>query len=196
MNNNEAKLYVRNYDNYVQVFGLDVFTKCLEPFDMEKFSIFKYVVRDGGEDHYFASHGYPVLCDNTIREFEEWKGEWMRKVRKPAREYRVPNQYQLAEKDLLLSCLLEAFPYLKDFTFPTYHLDRADDEIYIKTENGESLYVPIRALTEKDFSIIEKHMNEYFKWYYSTPDRKQYLDKALATLETETAKRLKAILEG
>ena len=194
MNSNEAKLYVRNYQNYEDIFGVDILTKCLDAFGEESFSTFQYVIRDGGQDRYYASKGYPVLCDRTSWEFEEWRGEWMRKVRHPAREYRVPDNYQLREKDLLRACLLEKFPYLSEFTFPTYHLDRIDDEIYIKCENGCSLYTPIRALLENDFSIIDKRMNEYWKWYYNSPDKREYLEKQLSTLNTETALKLKSIL--
>lgn len=194
MNINEAKLYVRNYSNYEKVFGLDILTKCLEPIEEKAFSTFEYVVRDEGQDRYYASKGYPVLCDRTTWTFKEWRGEWSRDVRKTAREYRVPDHYQLAEKDLLRACLLEKFPYLKDFSFLTYRLDREDDEIYITCDNKNSLYAPIRALVEKDFSIIEKRMNDYWKWYYNSQDKHEHLEGQLATLETATAIRLKTIL--
>lgn len=190
----EAKLFVRNYSNYERVFGLEILSKCLQAFCIEDFSTFKYVILNGSADNYYRRLGYPVLCEKTSWEFEEWKGEWMRKVRHPAREYRVPDDCQLRERGLLQACLLMRFPYLQEFAFPTYHLDKPE-ELYIKCENGRSLYVPIQALLENDYSLVEKRGNDYWRWYYSTPDRKKFLDEELATFETPTALRLKAILD-
>ena len=78
-------MFIRNFPNYEQYFKIETLTKCLEAFDVKDFSKFEYVPLGEGEDNYNKLKGYPVLCERTTWEFEEWRGEWMRKVRKPAR---------------------------------------------------------------------------------------------------------------
>lgn len=191
----EAKMFVRNYKNFIEVFGEEIFEKAVEKYDIKDFSTPTYVVRDEGLDRYYADRGYPVICDKTWWEFEEWKGEWMKKVRKLAREYRVPCNYQLHEKDLLSDCILLINPNMANYKMSIYHLDRPTDDIYVVCDNDKSLYVPVKAITEKNYSLVVDRHTTYHKGYYNTADRKQYLDEALATLETETAKALRKTIE-
>ena len=191
----EAKMFVRNVNNFIEVFGEEIFEKAVANYDVKDFSTFKYVPRDEGTDRYYASKGYPVLCDKTSWEFEEHKGEWMRKVRKLAREYRVPCSYQIHEKDLLKDCILLVNPNMANYKMSIYHLDCPTDDIYVGCDNEQSLYVPVKAITEKNFSLVVDRHTSYHKGYYNTADRKEHLDKALATLETETAKALQKTIE-
>ena len=191
----EAKMFVRNAKNFIEAFGEELFERAVANYDIKDFSTHKYVPRDDVYDRYYASRGYPVLCDRTVWTFEEFKGEWKREVRKLAREYRVPCGYQCHEKDLLKDCILLVNPNMANYTMNIYHLDRLTDDIYVKCENGKSLYVPIQAIINKDYSLVEHRMNTYWPSYYNRPDRKEYLDAELATLETETAKALKKTIE-
>lgn len=72
--------------------------------------------------------------------------------------------------------------------------DSKNYEIYLSTEYG-SLYVPIIAIINKDFSIIEKRMKEYHGWYSglsgSKDDIKEKTNKALLPLQSKEAKQLK-----
>lgn len=190
----EAKMFIKNANNYIEVFGEEIFKKAIANYDVKDFSTFRYVPRDEGSDRYLASKGYPVLCDKTYWDFEEYKGEWVRKVRKLAREYRVPCDYQLHEKDLLRDCILLTNPNMANYPMNIYKLDGAK-EIYVKCDNGKTLYVPVQAIINKDYSLVENRMNTYWPSYYNTPDRKQYLDAELATLKTKTAKALKKTIE-
>jgi hypothetical protein len=88
---------------------------------------------------------------------------------------------------------------------------REDGEIYLETAAG-SLYVPVKALTNNDFSAIEKRMREYLGWYYKVDlsgyalnhrgrTEAQYLieqaeqqQKNLAALESPEAIQLKKYL--
>lgn len=191
----EAKMFIRNAKNFIEVFGEDIFEIALANYDVTDFSTHKYVPRDEGTDRSYARLGYPILCDRTSWEFEEYKGEWVRKVRKLAREYRVPCDYQIREKDLLKDCILLVNPNMENYEMSIYHLDRPNDDIYIKCDDGKSLYVPVKAITEKNFGLVVDRHATYHKGYYNTIDRKEYLDAALATLETETAKALRKTIE-
>lgn len=189
----EARMFIRNYDEYEKFFGIELVTKCVTNFKVEDFSTKEFVALGEGTDNYYSRKGYPVLIGKTRWTFKEYKGEWSREVEKPAVQYLVPDHYQLKESRLLRACLLKRFPYLCEFDFPTYHMEKPF-EIYIKCDNGCSLYVPLEALEKKDFSIIEKRVKDYFGWYYNTPERKEYLDKELSTLTTETALKLKEFI--
>lgn len=191
----EANMFVRNAKNFIEVFGEELFERAIANYEVNDFSTFEYVVRDGGTDQYYARMGYPVLCDRTSHTFKEYKGEWMREVTKPARKYRIPCHYQLDEKDLLRDCILLVNPNMVKYHMDIYHLDRPTDDIYVKCDDGKSLYVPVKAIVDKDFTLVVERHTTYHKGYYNTIDRKQYLDTALATLETETAKALCKTIE-
>lgn len=191
----EAKMFVRNAKNFIEVFGEQLFERAIANYDVKDFSTFEYVPRNEGCDSYYAKLGYPILCDKTSHTFKEYKGEWVREVTKPAREYRVPCHYQLYEKDLLKDCILLVNPNMANYHMDMYHLDRPTDDIYVKCDDGKSLYVPVKAIVDKDFSLVVNRHTTYHKGYYNTIDRKSYLDAALATLETETAKALRKTIE-
>jgi hypothetical protein len=192
----EAKMFIRNANNFIEMFGENLFERAVVNYDVKDFSTNQYVPRDEGADRYYARLGYPVLCDRTTWIFEEYKGEWKREVRKLAREYRIPCSYQISETDLLKDCILLANPNMANYQMDIYHLDGAK-EIYIKCDNKKSLCVPVKAIVEKNFSLVVDRHTTYHKGYYNTHDRKQLLDEELATLETETAKALrKTIDEG
>lgn len=191
----EAKMFIRNAENFITVFGEELFEKVVANYDYKVFSTYEYVIRDGNQDKYFASKGYPVLCDRTEWTFKEYNGEWMREVRKLAREYRVPDHYQCEEGNLLRDCIIAVNPLMSMFEISTYHLDKPTDDIYIKTEHKSSLYVPVRAITEKNFSLVIDRHTSYHKSYYNTVDRKEYLNKALAALDSKVAKILKIVIE-
>lgn len=190
----EAKMFVRNAKNFIEVFGEELFERAIANYDVKNFSTFHYVPIENG-CNYYDKMGYPVLCERTSHTFKEYKGEWMREVIKPAREYRIPCPYQLNEKDLLRDCILLVNPNMANYHMDIYHLDRPTDDIYVKCDDGKSLYVPVKAIVEKNFALVVDRHTTYHKSYYDLVDRKQYLDAALATLETETAKALRKTIE-
>jgi hypothetical protein len=191
----EAKLFIRNYKNFIEVFGEDIFEIALANYDVTDFSTHKYVPLNEGRDAYYEKMGYPVLIDNTIWHFKEYNGIWEREVTKPAKQYRVPDDYQLREKDLLKDCIILVNPNMANYEMSIYHLDKPTDDIYIKCDDSRSLYVPVKAIVEKNFNLVIDRHTTYHKGYYNTIDRKEYLDAALATLETETAKALRKTIE-
>lgn len=190
----EAKMFVRNAKNFIEVFGEEIFERVVANYDIKDFSTFEYVPLENGCS-YYEKMGYPVICDRTSHTFKEYKGEWMREVTKLAREYRVPCSYQLHEKELLKDCILIVNPSMANYIMNIYHLDNPTDDIYVKCDNGKSLYVPVKAIVNRDYSLVEERMRTYWPSYYNTPNRKEYLDAELATLETETAKALKKTIE-
>ena len=207
----EAKMFLLNYDNYIRVFGERLLKKCLKEFTCRDFATSEYAEQGSYLDQHHIKKGYPILCACTWHIFEEWRGEWMRKVNKKAVEYQIPQPTQLNESLLLRACLLAKFPYLTSFDFPTYHLDdeRGLHEIYIACGNKQgmafsqqNLYCPIDAFFKNDFSLIEKRMKAYFIGYHCSAmndtvgqEKDVYATYVIPVLNTPTAKKLKAILD-
>jgi hypothetical protein len=194
----ECKMFIRNYDELVFFFGEERVLQNAMKFRIGDFTSWEYVVRDSWMDRHFAQKGYPVLYEKTSWEFEEWRGEWMRKVRKPAREYLVPDSYQRHEERLVHLCLEDMYPQFMAFDYQIYHCDERDhkSEVYIKCENGKMLYCPLLALKEKNWDMVEKRHVSYMKSYYgNTPERAaKYLPEELAVLDTRTALKVKEML--
>jgi hypothetical protein len=195
LNNETAKLYIRNYNNLVLFFGEKRVQKMARKFNEISFATTEYVVRGEGQDRYFANKGYPVVCDRTSWTFKEYRGEWSRDVQKTARSYRIPSNYQSKEGELILACLVDMFPQLKGLEISAYHADSETAEIYIKCENGKSLYCPLMAFTKSDYNIIYDRHKKYHEWYYGGTGREEYLKAELETLETATAQMLKELLK-
>ena len=191
----EAKLFVRNYGNYIKLFGEEMMKTIFSKFSVDVFSKKEYVPLGEGADAYYERLGYPVLIDRTTSIFKEYNGEWERTVTKPARQYLIRCPYQLEEKELLRKCILAVNPMMSLFDMSAYHLDSITDDVYIKTETGQSLYVPVQAITLKNYALVTERHTTYHKGYYNTADRKEYLDKALAALDSKIAKILKIVIE-
>lgn len=136
----------------------------------------------------------------------EYKGEWKREYQGYGYKYIHLSPYRTWEKSFVEACLKDKYPYLKEFKFDAYGLSTScTKELYIhcmekdessgENKYGTPLYVPIEALEKKDFYYVIKRMTDYFTWYYGSKDRKIFRDKALASLESTEANRLKEYLK-
>lgn len=203
-----AKKYIRNFGNIEQLFDKKVIATVLPRFELRDFAIFEYVPTENqGTIDYYTRMGYIRITENHVMhyvtEYAYFKGrQWESRVSKPCIEFIVPDNYQLAEKRLLKKLLVAAYPYLNCAEYyngiQAYHVDAREmdkNEFYmtffsspIDTE-GVCLYVPYKALREKNPQIIIDRHTSYHKGYYGTHEsRKPYLDKALSVLEFDSTK--------
>lgn len=203
-----AKKYIRNFGNIEQLFDKDVIAKVLPRFELRDFAIFEYVPTENqGTIDYCTRMGYIRITENPVMsyvtEYAYFKGrQWESRVSKPCIEFVVPDNYQLAEKRLLKKLLVSAYPYLNCAEYyeaiKVYHADAREvdkNEFYIGFYSSPydtekvSLYVPFKALRDKDPQIIIDRHTSYHKEYYGNDaSRKQYLDKALSVLEFDSTK--------
>ena len=203
-----AKKYIRNFGNIEQLFDKDIIAKVLPLFELRDFAIFEYVPTENqGTIDYCTRMGYIRITENPVMsyvtEYAYFKGrQWESRVSKPCIEFIVPDNYQLAEKRLLKKLLVSAYPYLNCAEYyngiQAYHVDNREvdkNEFYIGFYSSPydvekvSLYVPFKALRDKDPQIIIDRHTSYFKSYYGNDvSRKQYLDKALSVLEFDSTK--------
>lgn len=203
-----AKKYIRNFGNIEQLFDKDVIAKVLPRFELRDFAIFEYVpIENKGNIDYYTRMGYIRITENPVMsyvtEYAYFKGrQWESRVSKPCIEFIVPDNYQLAEGRLLKKLLFAAYPYLNCAEYyeaiKVYHADAREvdkNEFYIGFYSSPydtekvSLYVPFKALRDKDPQIIIDRHTSYHKEYYGTHEsRKPYLDKALSVLEFKSTK--------
>lgn len=186
----EALLYVRNAKELISMFGEEPFRKAIAKFNRDDFTT-RHISPEPAT--HYRKRGYEVVRENFNHEFEEFKGEWSRKVTLPAVEFLVPNQYQLREKDLILEILHTEYPYTALFDLEVYHMD-PPFLCYLKTDRG-SLYIPYEAIVKGEWKMVEECHTTYHKQYYNTPERKEFLEKAMSALDTWQAKMFKAGLE-
>ena len=203
-----AKKYIRNFGNIEQLFDKDVIARVLPLFELRDFAIFEYVPTENqGTIDYCTRMGYIRITENPVMsyvtEYAYFKGrQWESRVSKPCIEFIVPDNYQLAEKRLLKKLLVSAYPYLNCAEYynriQAYHADKREvdkNEFYMSFYSSPCntekvpLYVPFKALRDKDPQIIIDRHTSYFKSYYGNDvSRKQYLDKALSVLEFDSTK--------
>lgn len=203
-----AKKYIRNFNNIEQLFDKDVITKVLPCFELGDFAIFEYVpIKNQGTIDYYTRMGYIRITENPVMsyvtEYAYFNGrQWESRVSKPCIEFIVPDNYQLAEGRLLRKLLYAAYPYLNCAEYyeaiKVYHADAREvdkNEFYIGFYSSPydvekvSLYVPFKALRDKDPQIIIDRHTSYHKGYYGNDaSKKQYLDKALSVLEFDSTK--------
>ena len=203
-----AKKYIRNFNNIEQLFDREVIARVLPLFELRDFAIFEYVPTENqGTIDYCTRMGYIRITESPVMsyvtEYAYFKGrQWESRVSKPCIEFIVPDNYQLAEKRLLKKLLVSAYPYLNCAEYyngiQAYHADNREvdkNEFYMSFYSSPcdtekvSLYVPFKALRDKDPQIIIDRHTSYFKSYYGNDvSRKQYLDKALSVLEFDSTK--------
>lgn len=203
-----AKKYIRNFNNIEQLFDKDVIVRVLPRFELRDFATFEYVpIENQGTIDYYTRMGYIRITENPVMsyvtEYAYFKGrQWESRVSKPCIEFIVPDNYQLAEERLLKKLLVSAYPYLNCTEYyngiQAYHVNLREvdkNEFYMSFYSNPCntekvpLYVPYKALRDKDTQIIIDRHTSYHKEYYGTSEsKKSYLDKALSVLEFDSTK--------
>lgn len=191
-----AKLFVRNWKQYENFFKASTLKEIIPNFNLRDFTTWIHVEADNiGAILYAHKQGNYLFSDNpTFETFKEWKGEWSREVRKKAYTFLIPSPYQSAESKLFKQCMELEYPYLSKYNVSYYKFEKANEWIYVRAENEnnvcKSIYCPVTAFSTKDKQkIIDTHTN-YFKGYYNTPNRSDYLYQALGLLYSDVAKQL------
>ena len=208
MDFNLAKKYIRNFGIIEQLFDRETISYVLPRFQLRDFATFEYIPTENlGMINYHVSKGYIQITEKPVwhyvTEYANFRGRtWESRVPKLCLEFIVPDSYQLREKDLLKKLLVMAYPYLNCAEYylmiQAYHVDMREvdkNEFYMSFYSNPcdtekvSLYVPYKALRDKDPQIIIDRHTSYFKSYYGNDaSSKQYLDKALSVLEFDSTK--------
>ena len=204
-----ARKYIRNFKNIEQLFDKESISHVLPRFELRDFAVFEYVPTENqGIINHYNKLGYIQITENPVThyvtEYAYSKGrQWESRVPKLCIEFIVPDNYQLAESKLLKKLLCAAYPYMNRAEYynaiQAYHTDEKDidkNEFYmtfypnsLKGPDAGHLYVPYKALRDKNPQIIIDRHTSYHKSYYGTHEsKKPYLDKALSVLEFDSTK--------
>ena len=198
----EASRYIINWKRWEELITPETLNKIIPTVPCREVIGIQYIpaVRQGV--HYFPV-GNNYMEENHEREevlpsfrFEEWKGEWRRDVYCPAIGYRVPYEYQsVGLNKVWKQCLIEDYPYLKDYSFDAY-CPRYNEliEIYVKVNYTDkdgsekicSVYTPVQALKEHNAElIVERHA----KYHTNYSNKEEWRNANLPVLESEEFKK-------
>lgn len=209
----KAKIYITNWKNIEAFFKKETLEEVLKEFKVRDFATFEYIPKENIEmyNHYIEK-GYVLITPKPVsapyKEYMDYKGKsWETTNYRLCYEFVVRDNYQLKEKDLLKMALEIEYPYLKSFKYSIYHMNENNDlnELYVcvdENPNGttylsnKSIYVPLKALKEKNPQIAIDHHTSYFKSYYMGAGREEYLNHALSLLETPIAKKFFECVEN
>lgn len=193
----EAERYIPNFEKCHKYFNEEAILFALnsENARFGNFVTTKFIpINDGGKKYYekhylkIAEHVSSYVTEYTFIHGEQWE----RTVSKICDEFLIENS-SLDSPKLYSIMLNYDYPFLKDYITNVYRFNATEheDEFYVSMKNKDEklcLYVPYMALKEKNPQGIIDRTNSYWKSYYDSPDRKEYLNKQLAILNWESTK--------
>lgn len=208
-----ARTYIANFDKIEKFFKKSTLEEVLKNFKIRDFATFEYIPKEAtGTYNHYINLGYVLITPKPVsapyKEYATFKGKvWETTNYRLCYEFIVRDNYQTREKDLIRMALEIEYPYLKNFAYSMYRLDRseADNELYLCVDEthvgnnylgNKSIYVPLKALKEKNPQIAIDRHTSYFKDYYRGADREVYLKASLALLETPVAKQFFECVEN
>ena len=208
-----ARIYITNFDKIEKFFKKSTLEEVLKNFKIRDFATFEYIPKEAtGTYNHYINLGYVLITPNPVsapyKEYATFKGKvWETTNYRLCYEFIVRDNYQLREKDLVRMALEVEFPYLKSFEYSVYHMDKKDDsnELYLCVDEttvgttylgNKSIYVPLKALKEKNPQIIIDRHTSYFKDYYRGAGREEYLKASLALLDTSVTKKFFECVEN
>jgi hypothetical protein len=172
-------IVINNYDDNSLVTKNNHYNLC----DYEVMSSFLH------EPHCFYNDWELICKHNTI----DYDNKTKQQRTKYYAVYRKPNQFQELLASLILQKLLDnKYQWYKEFKFQSY-ISNADNielfEIYLLVPESEhAVYVPLKALLEKNPELIKTRTLDYAKNYYRTwkPENYQEIEKLFDTVHVQS----------
>lgn len=207
----------KKFCDYLRLnFGDGILSTALNDFKRGDMMTWEYIPYENG--FYFALNKaialrLPYLVSHPIR---ETKGDgWERSVDKLCVGIICSKQYDFWSGKLLKKCLDLKYPWLEKFKISEYSIHSYQDMdkhlIYLSIPDTEekkprSVYIPLKALIERDVEAIKKCHTDYFTDYYKWPggwgkgvtkeDVLGWRQHELDSLETDTFKEFCQYLTG
>ena len=199
----------KKFCDYLRLnFGDGILSTALNDFKRRDMMTWEYIPYENG--FYFALNKaialyLPYLVSHPVR---ETKGDgWERTVDKLCVGIICASPYDLWSGKLLKKCLDLKYPWLSKFCISDYsvhsYLDMNEHLVYLYIPDTEekkprSVYIPLKALIERDVEAIKKYHTDYFTDYYKWPggwgkgvtkeDVLGWRQHELDSLETDTFK--------
>lgn len=205
MNPEFGQMFIKSWDELSEFFDESTLSKTLKLFKVRNFADFEYVQTENSSScSRLFDQGYPLVTVNgpvlhyVTEYYSGHGGGWERKVNKLCHEFIVPSYYQTFAPKFISAALMIQFPYLKKYRerMKVYTMHGAK-EFYLSIDEPEegktkqwgsrSLYIPFRALKERDAGIITQRHTSYWKGYFGKGGYEQELAHQLSTLEPPVA---------
>lgn len=164
----DMEKYFYNFKNYKAIFPLEILDKALSILTLRDIAIFKHIPQS--EMSYYINKRFPVRSKNPhTSTLTEYNGAWKHEFSGYVFTVFKNETYSFFERKYLFKCLELMFPWFSSFKWDIYHLNSENDDIYLKVDEKESVYVPVKAIINKDINAIVRHHVEYFTGYYRWP---------------------------
>lgn len=164
----DMEKYFYNFKNYKAIFPIEILDKALSILTLRDITTFDYIPQS--DMKYYINKEFPVLSKNpSTRTLVEHNGPWKHEFSGYTYTVLQGNKYNFFEKEYIFKCLELMFPWFSSFRWDIYHLDSENSDIYLKVDKKESVYVPVKAIINKDINAIIKHHIDYFTEYYCWP---------------------------
>ena len=189
-------------------FGDGILSTALNDFKRRNMMTWEYIPYENGL--YFATNKaialyLPYLVSHPITEYKS--NGWERTVDKLCVGIICSSSYDFWSGKLLKKCLELKYPWLSKFDISSYSVHSYQDMdkhlVFLsipdtEREKPRSIYIPLKALFEKDVEAIKKYHTDYFTDYYKWPggwgkdvtkeDVLGWRQHELDSLETDTFK--------
>lgn len=197
-------LFCRNAQTYLAIFGAEIVSQNLKYLTMNSIAHYEDCVENTAVWYCRTdcqNRGLLVEPRKNV-EVTEYKGDWEKKVKKPGFTVIIPTSYASSADSILIKhCLIDKYPFMKDFKFECYSFSRDSvekEEFYVKVQNKDetfnSLYVPYKALELKSRTPIIERMTSYWGEYYK--NRPELYKKAMKAINTKEALRFFDAIEN
>ena len=164
----DMEKYFYNFKNYKAIFPLEILDKALSILTLRDIANFEYIPQS--EMSYYINKRFPVRSKNPhTSTLTEYNGAWKHEFSGYVFTVLKNNKYDFFESKYLFKCLELMFPWFSSFKWDIYHLNSENDDIYLKVDEKESVYVPVKAIINKDINAIVRRHVEYFTGYYRWP---------------------------
>lgn len=164
----DMEKYFYNFKNYKAIFPLEILDKALSILTLRDIANFEHIPQS--EMSYYINKRFPVRSKNPhTSTLTERNGAWEHKFSGYVFTVLKNETYSFFERKYLFKCLELMFPWFSSFKWDIYHLNSENDDIYLKVDEKESVYVPVKAIINKDINAIVRHHVEYFTGYYRWP---------------------------
>lgn len=155
----EVKInYFRDYDLFKDIFGEKTINEILSRIMFDEMVQEQWFKE---KDSYFTKGR--ILKESGYHEFDKYlnvNSLYKKKETAYGYNYYIPSQYQgLLHSRIIKEALEKLMPeFVKEFKFDAYEIYNQHADIYVKTNNEKfSIYVPLKALMNRDIDTIKKH---------------------------------------
>lgn len=201
----EMDLFFIHFQNYRNLFHISVLEEVSKTIKIDDMVTVKYVPISAAS--FYINNYFPLIKIKSDRTFlTDESSNTEKTFMGYTLKFVVPSIYQNFEPKFLRKCLELTIPWMKEFQWSIFKLERTNSLIFLNVGIDEehkdkdissSIYIPVDALLKGDVDKIVKIHTKYFKEYFrensfrNVPPEKviYWRNYSLNLLNTDTFKK-------